>query len=298
MPCAGGERDTVSPRCESAALRLARACGALVVVSSLIGATPEPQPEPTVSITDMMSEIRRVQQTDLEAWTRFSFTREVVRQRLNDRREVERSESLRFEITPDNGGFDERLIEIDERHAYPSEVREHRRAGRFEKHYRRARAGDAVDEGEGFSLAWLTRFPEYTFAGAAVIGGRRCHRLDFGPASAAETGGEGGRTEGRFLEVMSGRLCVDPRTLHLVHAQARTSRPVPLSFGLAKILGLEVELKGTPVANGVWLPREIVVDSHLSILGREVRKRNRFTYSNYRPIPARTSGPESGVAED
>jgi hypothetical protein len=267
-------------------------------VSFLIGATPERQPEPTVSITELMSEVRRVQEADLEAWARFSFTREVVRQRLNDQGKIERSESLRFEITPGNGGFEERLIEIDERHAYPSEVREHRRAGRFEKHYRRARAGHAVDEGEGFSLAWLTRFPEYTFAGAEVIGGRRCDRLDFGPASAAEMGDEVGRTAGRFLEVMGGRLCVDPRTLHLVHAHARTSRPIPLSFGLAKILELEVELKGMPVANGVWLPREIVVDTRLSILGRDVRKRNRFTYSDYRPIAARTGGPEGGVAAD
>lgn len=153
-------------------------------------------------------------------------------------------------------------------------------------------------EGKEFSLAWLTRLREYTFAGADVIGVRRCHRLDFGPASAGELGGDVDRAAQRFLEVLSGRLCVDPQTLHLVHAHARTLRPVPLSFGLAKILELEIELEGRPVADAAWLPREIIVDSHLSILGRDVRKRNRFTYSNYRPIPARTDGPESGMVED
>ena len=237
---------------------------------------------PVPDSATLMKEIRRTQRADFESWARFSFDRHVVRRRLDAEGMATRTEILEFEVTALHEGFDEKLVRIDGRKPFASEVLEHRRAGRFAKHYGQVRAGGDVDQQEGFSLAWLVQFPNYRFSGIETVGEVECYRLDFEPGMADTSGTAVSRVPGRFVEAMAGSLWIARGSHHLVRAQVGTVQPVRMSFGVVRIMSLEVALDAGPVAKGAWLPRRISVKSHLSILGRDVRKENIFNYSRFR----------------
>jgi len=233
-------------------------------------------------VGDLMKEIRITQRADFEAWARFSFDRHVVRQRMDGEGTITRTQVLEFEVTASPAGFDEELMRIDGRKPFSSEVREHRRARRFAKHYGQVRSGQEVDQQQGFSLAWLVQFPNYRLIGLETIEGVECYRLDFEPGIAGSSAAAVTRVPSRFVEAMAGSLWIARRSHHLVRAQVKTLQPVRLSFGVARIVSLEVALEAAPVAENTWLPERISVRSHLSILGRDVRKQNVFSYSRFR----------------
>jgi hypothetical protein len=230
----------------------------------------------------LMKEIRRTQREDFESWARYSFDRHVVRRRIDGSGAATRTEILEFEVTASQKGFDETLVRINGRKPLASEVREHRRASRFSKHYGQVRAGGDVDQHEGFSLAWLVQFPSYRLKGIERIRGTECYRLDFEPGMTETSGTPVSRVPGRFVEAMGGSLWIARGSHHIVRARARTVQPVRMSFGVVRIMNLEVALDAGPVAQGAWLPERISVRSHLLILGRDVRKENIFNYSRFR----------------
>ena len=143
-------------------------------------------------------------------------------------------------------------------------------------------AGGEVDQQEGFSLAWLVQFPNYRLIGIETIEGIECYRLDFEPGIAGSSPVTVTRVPDRFVEAMAGSLWIARGSHHLVGARMKTLRPVRFSFGVARIESLEVALEAAPVAEDIWLPELISVRSHLSILGRDVRKENIFNYSRFR----------------
>jgi len=222
----------------------------------------------------------RVQDRDLDAWRRFAFRREALRQRLDARGEVTFRQRLEFRVEPAAGGFDERLVAIDGRAPTPREVAEHRRAERFSRHHRRAREGrfgGVVGVGElDFRRLFGALRPSYR--GRATVDGVPCHHL----AIEALAGDAGERDRDALAAATAGELWLAADGLHLVRARTRLTRPV--TQGLVEIERLELGFEAAPV-HGVWLPRRIEVRSSVRGLVR-LRAHNIYRYREFeRRIP-------------
>ncbi|HZN04270.1 MAG TPA: hypothetical protein VFD06_11875, partial [Candidatus Polarisedimenticolia bacterium] len=161
-------------------------------------------------------------------------------------------------------------------------IEDHRRSGRFQKHYRTLQAGSEEDDPEsGYSIGTLLRLSEYRYAGRETIDGTECHRLDFDPQEKPPGNG----IEARIAEAMSGSLWLTADGAHLVRARTTSTRPVSLSLGLFKVHALEVAFDAHQVASGTWLPRQLSIVSHARLVFLGQHRRRVFTYSNYAPLP-------------
>lgn len=254
-----------------------------------LGATAvDPPVEPLVAAA------RRVQEADLEAWHRFRFRREVLREKLDGEGNVTSREKLEFRITPTPEGFDERLLAIDGREPRASQVREHRRKARFTERYREAlEGGEDPDDLSLFRLLYLGR---QRYAGREVLDGVACHRIEFSPSE--EPAGNGGAAA-RIGRAMEGTVWIAVDGLHLHRARARLREPVSLVMGLAHLRDLRIELDTVAVEEDVRLPGRIVVNTAAGVLGFSVRKRNTFTYTAYEPVAATelTTGGGAGTRD-
>ncbi len=244
-----------------------------------------------VDTKSLISEARRVQQTDLAAWGELSFQRQVVRERLDDSDNIIATTLLEFwVIAKGDGRFDEVLRRIDGRLASRSQVREHRRAKRFEKRYRTAFVGEATEYAQGdFSLAHFMTRPTYEYGGIEWVDGRRCHRLDF-PAEPASQAGGG--IASQLSAGTEGTLWLGAVGLHAVRAESRLVRPVSAMMGLVKVERVEIEMATQPMGDH-RLPSQIIVTTTSTLGGRRQYKRNRFLYDAHRraDAPASDGGP-------
>lgn len=241
-----------------------------VLVMVLLAGPGEPD------LAGLLEEARRVQQTDLEFWGTLSFRRQVTRERLDADGSVTFRQELDFRITPEAGGFDETLIRIDGRPPTRREIDAHRGAARFGKRYRSAISGrgdGSVDRPYDFS--GFLRRPGYAYRGVEMVGGRACHRLDF-PAREPS----GGTRDERLWAATAGSLWIDTKGLHLVRAETRTVRSVPVMIRLGKVVRVEIRLEARPF-RGHWIPRSIDVRTVIKVAGFPVRKRNIFSYSEH-----------------
>lgn len=249
--------------------------GGLLGIAGEAVAGPLAAPDPDA----LVARAREVQQADLMAWGALVFQRRVERERLDAADRVQERHRLEFEVVPrGDGRFDEELRLVDGRLASRSEVREHRRARRFEKRYRTAYSGDAGDFEKGdFSLTQFMTRPTYRYRGVEVVDGVRCHRLEF-PAEAEPDAG----VASRVSAATEGILWLETTTLHAIRAESRLVRPVSALAGLLRVERVEVEM--TTLSHGAHrLPSVIEVTTTSVIAGKTQRKRNRFRYSGHRP---------------
>lgn len=243
------------------------------------GAAAQPEAPPDLAL--IVQEARRVQFSDMAAWSRFAFRRRVEQQRLGPAGEVLENTAMDFRIAPVPGGFDELLLSLDGRQPTPKEVSTHRRQARFSKHYGAARAGaGGGGEEAGYSIAQLLRLSSYRYAGVETVDGVACHRLDFEPDRRRAPRG----IEAKIAGAMAGSLWITADGYHLARAVARTVRPVPIALSIAKVYDLEVSLEAMPVARGVWMPRAIEVRADARVSWVSVRKRTRYAYSDFQPV--------------
>jgi len=201
---------------------------------------------PHRDIERMMDQARQVQMADLEFWSRLTFHRQVIRERLDGEGQVLEREELDFRIRPSPRGFDEELRLIDGQAPSRRKVREHRAAGRFTERYQTAVSGEdpRYDKGD-FSLANLLRRADYLYLGREMIDGIPCHRLDF-PAH-PEVGGMG--VEERMAAATEGSLWLAEGSLHMVRAETRTVRSVAALAGLVKVEGVVIRLETDALGN-------------------------------------------------
>ncbi|MCG8456203.1 MAG: hypothetical protein MI919_07965 [Holophagales bacterium] len=241
---------------------------------------------PAVDPASLVGEARRVQQEDLATWSHLEFRRQVLREKLDEHDAVVSTEVLDFLVTPlGDGRFDERLRRLDGRAPSASQVREHRRAQRFEKRYRTAFVGEASEYEKGdFSLAHFMTRPTYRYGGLERVDGILCHRLDF-PADTA--GIDRGGVASRLSAGTAGTLWLETEGLHAIRAESRLVQPISAMMGLVRVQRVNIEM--TTLRFGRHrLPREISVTTTTVIAGRALRKRNRFVYGDHRPA---TGGP-------
>ncbi|HET8948225.1 MAG TPA: hypothetical protein VFQ07_14700, partial [Candidatus Polarisedimenticolia bacterium] len=195
-----------------------------------------------------------------------------------------------YEITPLQDGFDERLFKIDGLDPTEGQIEDHRRNGRFQKHYTTLLEGSGEQDAEGgYSISTLLRLAEYRDAGRETVEGVACRRLDFEP----QQNPPGSGLEARIAEAMSGSIWLSLEGTHLVRARATSTRPVTLSLGLFKVQSLEVAFDAERVAPDRFLPRQLAIVSHARLVFLGQHRRRVFTYSEYAPLPEKRSGRES-----
>ena len=230
----------------------------------------------------LVHEARRAQRADILAWAEHRFRRQERVEELTDTGQVKSVHTFDFEITPLADGFDERLLLRDGLEPTEATIEDHRRSGRFQKHYRTLQTGSEEEDPEsGYSIGTLLRLSEYRYAGREAIDGAECHRLDFDP----QDDPPGSGIEARIAEAMSGSLWLTADGAHLVRARTTSTRPVSLSLGLFKVHALEVAFDAHQVASGTWLPRQLSIVSHARLVFLGQHRRRVFTYSNYAPLP-------------
>ena len=185
------------------------------------------------------------------AWSEFAFRRRVTREKLDAEGEVNWRQEMLFQVTPTAEGLDEEILEIDGREPTPKEVAEHRKAGRFEKHY--ATSADVALEnpfGSDLALLPLVYEQEHRYAGEEEVDGIPCHRIRW--AARPEPADQ--PVEERLKHAMKGSVCLATDGNHLVQAEMQTVRPV--AKGPVRIESMRLRFEVRQVED-VWLPSKL-----------------------------------------
>ena len=228
----------------------------------------------------LKAETDRAWKADVEAWADFAFRRHVTRQTFDkDGNETFHLELL-FENTPTAEGWDELLIEVDGALPEKSEVKDHRNAARFTKHYAQAAELELDNPvGEDLALLPMIQDQEHRFIGEEVVDGIPCYRTEFD--SRPEPDGLSPRE--RLKYAIEGTACFSKDGYHLVVFEMETVRPVkksPISMNF-----LRMTIKGHAVGDA-WLPKLVELRSDVALLGKPMRKGNIYRYSDFRYQPA------------
>ena len=224
----------------------------------------------------LVASARAVLRADLGTWAEYSFQRQVLRQRFDQQGAVTWSREYLFEVRPVDGGFDERLVRIDARQPTAQEVQEHRRAGRFEKHYRQAVAAKLNNPlGVDLPLLPLLFDQQHRYLGRETVRGVPCHRIAF----SARPEPKGGSVDERLKRASQGALCISELGHHVVEAEVESVRPVG-NLAL-RLEHLWLRFENQRVA-GVWLPDSFETRSEFKLGASRQQKRNRYRYSHYR----------------
>ena len=225
-------------------------------------------------------EVDRVWKADVASWADYAFRRHVTRLSFDKKgREKFRLEML-FQVTPKDDGFDEELLEIEGREPKKGEVKDHRRAARFTRHY--GQAGELeLDNpvGEDLALLPLIQSQEYRFVGEDVVDEIPCYRYRFD----AREEPPDLTTRERLRYALEGTACVSKIGYHLVAFEMETARSIKTAeIGLNF---LRLTIKGHAVGDA-WLPKLVELQSDVVLLGTRLRKGNIYRYTDFRYQPA------------
>ena len=246
-----------------------------VICLLLLFASPSGAEAPDVKKM-VASSLEKGRGEDRAAWSGFAFRRRVTRQKLDAEGEVSWGQEMLFQVTPTAEGFEEEIIEIDGREPTAKEVAEHRKAGRFEKHYATS-ADVAIDNPFGSDLALLPLVyeQEHRYAGEEEVDGIPCHRIRW--EARPEPAGQ--PVEERLKHAMKGSVCLATDGNHLVQTEMQTVRPV--AKGPVRIHSMRLRFEVRQVEDA-WLPAVFEMRSELKLPGKKMRKHNIYRYSDYR----------------
>ncbi len=227
----------------------------------------------------LLAGAEEVQRRDLASWREFRFQREVVRRSLDDDSREKKREVLLFLIRPaaDGEGFDEHLVLLNGKRPSQRLKDEHREAARFTKRYLQAlEQGDEFDN-EADPLVHLWGAEQYEDAGLETVGGVLCHRVEMKPSPEPIDGG----VRARLAAATAGTLWLAVDGAHIVRSKTLLARPVRLPMGLGTLDRFDVRLVSLELPGGTRLPEEIDVVSEVTVLGKTIRKNNRYRYSAF-----------------
>ena len=247
----------------------------LLTLAPMAGVSIAEEPD----LKAILREGAAVHRRDLESWQSYSFRREVRRERLNKKGEVEWSLEFVLRVTPSTSGFDEELIEIEGRAPTEAEIKEHRKAARFTKQYKELLAGkvDHVLADDRITLPAIWEASDHSYGGLENIDGAPAHRIDFVPKP-----GQKKPMAERLADSIEGTFWVTVDGNHLLQWQTRLVRP--LSRGLVKMKQLDLQVKCKRVGDA-YLAEEVQVDAVVNLGTGDVRKRNLYRYSDFRKSP-------------
>ena len=142
-----------------------------------------------------------------------------------------------------------------------------------------AEPGSDEEEQEDASFLILLSLSGYRYEGVEAIDGILCHRIAFDPS----TEPKGGSAAEKVAETLKGHLWVTVEGSHLYRAEAESKRYVSFFISLAKLTAVKIDYRSQQVADDIWLPHMIEVETEGRIVFDNVHKRNVYTYSRYRP---------------
>jgi len=228
-------------------------------------------------LDDLLAAAVEANTLDRSAWTGYSFKRHVLRQKLDTAGEVEWRQEMLFQNTPTAGGFDEILISMDGQPPSDSDVKKHRRAGRFQERYESS-TELALDNpiGPDLELLPLLLDQEHRYVGEESVDGTACHRIAF---SARKSPGADAPVPERLKHAMEGSMCISSDTSRLMAAELQTARPI--AVGRKKIDQMRIVFAARPV-NEIYLPSRIEIVSYVAIPGKKFRSHNVYRFTDFR----------------
>ena len=227
-------------------------------------------------MTHLASCADRAWTEDVDGWGDYVFDRKVVLTDLGRNGGVKSRKERHFRMTPQDRGFDERLLSEDGRPPTAAEIHEFRRKANFTKTYRGAsRLEFSNPLGENLVLMPVLRGQSFRYLGEREIDGIRCHLRVF----EAHPEPARGSANQQLMHAIRGSTCVTVDGCHLVSLELETIRPIKQS--LTRIDYLRVEIEGRPVPDG-WVPAKIVAHFDFNVLGRKVRRVSSYSYSRFR----------------
>jgi hypothetical protein len=226
-------------------------------------------------------EVDRAWDADVAAWADYSFTRTVLRQSFDKKGKEKFRLELVFKVTPQGDVFDEELFEIDGQKPDAGEVKEHRNAQRFTKHYQQAGELELNNPvGEDLALMDLIKDQKHRFDGEDVVDGVPCYRTRFD----ARKEPPGLTTREKLKYAIEGTACFSKEGYHLVLFEMETVRAVK-KVGIG-FNSLQMTIRGHAVGD-VWLPKLVALRSDVVLLGDRMRKGNTYRYTNFRYQPGK-----------
>ena len=154
--------------------------------------------------------------------------------------------------------------------------------GRIQLHNQWSATGgpDAI-ESQGSSRAasdpilHLWDAEQYEYAGLETVKAVLCHRVEM--KSSPEPADDG--VNARLAAATAGTLWLAVDGLRIVRSKTALARPVRLPLGLGTLDRFDVRLDSFELPGGARLPEEIDVLSEITVLGKTLRKNNRYRYS-------------------
>jgi hypothetical protein len=224
----------------------------------------------------------RAWEQDIGSWANYAFDRHVTRRSLDKNDKVTFTQKMRFRVTPSAEGFDEVLVEIDGRKPTDKEVKEHREKAHFAKHYGQAEKLELENPlGENLALMPILQDQEYRIVGEEEVNGIPCIRAVFD--AKPEVSGKGVREQ--LASAIKGSACFSVDGCHLVFYEMETVRQLK-EFPIT-VKNLRLKFEGQPVDHDGWLLGKVELQSHVSVMGKDLRKSNSYGYSDFKYRSAR-----------
>lgn len=251
----------------------------LVTVACLLAVGPVSAELPDKET--LARETDRAWKADVAGWADYAFHRHVTRQTFDkDGNETFHLE-LYFENTPSAEGWNEVLILVDGAEPKKGDVKDHRKAARFSKHFAQAaelKLNNPV--GEDLALMPMIQDQEHRIIGEDLVDGVPCIRTQFD--SRPEPPGLSPRE--RLKYAIEGTACFSREGYHLVFFEMETVRPV--KTGSTGMNFLRMTIRGHAVGDA-WLPRLVELRSDVAVFGKRMRKGNTYLYGDFRYQPSK-----------
>lgn len=249
----------------------------LILIASLLVAWPALAATPDVKTLNDQSD--RAWAEDVRAWSSYAFDRHVTRRSLDADGNETFHQEMRFRVTPTADGFDELLLEMDDRPPTDNEVKEHRSKAKFSEHYQQAEKLELDNPlGENLALLGILQMQDYRLAGEKVVDGIPCYAATF----EARPVPEGASVLEMLQYSVRGSGCFSKEGHHLVTFEMESVRP--LEKWPAGMNSLQMTMKGRPVEGG-WALSLSEVKSELVVFGKNLRKFNTYRYTDFRRQP-------------
>ena len=120
---------------------------------------------------------------------------------------------------------------------------------------------------------------EYRIVGEETVNGIPCIRAVFD--AKPETGGKGVREQ--LASAIEGSACFSVDGCHLVVYEMETVRNLK-EFPIT-VKRLRLSFEGQPVEHDGWLLEKVELQSEISVVGKDLRKSNSYSYSDFRYRP-------------
>lgn len=233
--------------------------------------------------------VRADRQRESQASLAYESTIEAITEHLRGDGSVDKTEVETYRQYPVEGVLFEELIALDREPLDEDDLRDElSRREEFAEGIRDRRVNneELIQKGEiqvDFDREFVERY-EYSLVGEAVVNGHSCWIIYLVPRDGDLSAS---RNIDNALNNSTGHLSISKEDFGLVRVEFQMARSVRFWWGLLGTLrDTRGQLEFTRVADGVWLPSLVDIQSDLRILFRSIRRRIVRQWNDYAPIGA------------